>query len=202
MATMFFNPHPIIKLMNIRIFTSILVACTFAFAPAHAQNGELALKANDRVTISIGGIPDNEVPQISKVYTISDNGTVNLLHIGEVRAAGLKPSSLQRAIEQTYVAREIYTRPTVTVSTDDSAATARMIYVISGCNKNGPVPWNSGMTILKAVGAAGGFSAFGKPSKTKLIRDGVTTEINLKDISANPARDIKLQPEDQIIVPE
>ncbi|WP_395744009.1 polysaccharide biosynthesis/export family protein [Prosthecobacter sp.] len=188
--------------MNTRILLSCIAACLCAVATASAQNGELALKANDRVTISIGGIPDNEVPQISKVYTISDNGTVNLLHIGEVRAAGLKPSTLQRTIEQTYVAREIYTRPTVTVSTDDSAMTARMVYVISGCAKNGPIPYNTGMTVLKAIGSAGGFSPFAKPSKTKLIRNGTTTEINLKDISADPSRDIKLQPEDQIIVPE
>lgn len=188
--------------MNLRKILLALAAFGLLVAAARAQNGEIALKANDRVTISIGGIPDNEVPQISKVYTISDNGTVNLLHIGEVRAAGLKPSSLQRSIEQTYVAKEIYTRPTVTVSTDDSAATSRMVYVISGCAKNGPIPYNSGMTILKAVGAAGGFTPFAKPSKTKLIRDGVTTEINLKDISTNPSRDVKLQPEDQILVPE
>lgn len=188
--------------MNLRKILLALAAFGLLVAAARAQNGEIALKANDRVTISIGGIPDNEVPQISKVYTISDNGTVNLLHIGEVRAAGLKPSSLQRSIEQTYVAKEIYTRPTVTVSTDDSAATSRMVYVISGCAKNGPIPYNAGMTILKAVGAAGGFTPFAKPSKTKLIRDGVTTEINLKDISANPSRDVKLQPEDQILVPE
>jgi protein involved in polysaccharide export with SLBB domain len=89
-------------------------------APCLRTSGELPLKANDRVTISIGGIPDSEVAQISKVYTISDNGTVNLLYIGEVRAAGLKPSTLQRTIEQTYIAREIYTRPTVTVSIDDA----------------------------------------------------------------------------------
>lgn len=188
--------------MNSRIFLCLFAACVCAFSPASAQNGELALKANDRVTISIGGIPDNEVPQISKVYTISDNGTVNLLHIGEVRAAGLKPSTLQRAIEETYKAREIYTRPTVTVTTDDSATTTRMIYVISGCNKNGPIAYNTGMTILKAIGSAGGFSPFAKPSRTKLIRNGVTSEVNLKDISSDPSRDIKLQPEDQIIVPE
>ncbi len=35
-----------------------------------------------------------------------------------------------------------------------------------------------------------------------IIRNGVTTEVNLKDISADPRRDIPLQPEDQIIVPE
>lgn len=188
--------------MNLRKIIIALAVFGLLLAAANAQNGELALKANDRVTLSIGGIPDSEVAQIKGTYTVSDNGTINLLYIGEVRAAGLKPSSLQRTIEQTYIAREIYTRPTVTVSTDDSAATARMVYIISGCAKNGPVPWNSGMTILKAVGAAGGFTPFAKPSKTKLIRNGATTEVDLKNISANPARDIKLQPEDQIIVPE
>lgn len=188
--------------MKERILSCLLGPLILALSSAHAQNGELALKANDRVTISIGGIPDNEVPQISKVYTISDAGTVNLLHIGEVKAAGLKPSLLQRAIEQTYVAREIYTRPTVTVSIDGDAATARMVYVISGCARNGPVPYSNGMTILKAVGVAGGFTPFAKPSKTKLIRNGITTEVDLKNISANPSRDIPLQPEDQIIVPE
>ncbi|MFO1484923.1 MAG: polysaccharide biosynthesis/export family protein [Verrucomicrobiaceae bacterium] len=188
--------------MNLRKILFALAIFGLLLAAAHAQNGELALKANDRVTLSIGGIPDSEVAQIKGIYTVSDAGTINLLYIGEVRAAGLKPSMLQRSIEQTYIAREIYTRPTVTVSIDGDAATARMVYVISGCAKNGPIPYNNGMTILKAVGSAGGFTPFAKPSKTKLIRNGVTTEVNLKDISANPSRDIPLQPEDQIIVPE
>lgn len=188
--------------MNLRFLLTLLVTCMALLATARGQNGELALKSNDRVTIAIGGIPDSEVAQIRGTYTISDAGTINLLYIGEIRAAGMKPSTLQRSIEQTYISREIYTRPTVTVSIDGDAATARMVYVISGCNKNGPVPYSPGMTILKAVGVAGGFSPFAKPSKTKLLRNGVTSEVNLKDISANPSRDIKLQPEDQIIVPE
>ncbi len=187
--------------MHLRL-TFLILAVSGMLAGAHAQNGELALKANDRVTVSIGGIPDSEVAQIKGTYTVSDAGTINLLYIGQVRAAGSKPSTLQSTIEQLYISKEIYTRPTVTVSIDGDAATARMVYVISGCNKNGPVPYSPGMTILKAVGVAGGFSPFAKPSKTKLLRNGVTNEVNLKDISANPSRDIKLQPEDQIIVPE
>lgn len=192
---------PSTPMKHLRHLLSIATVCALAFTSAQAQNGELALKSNDRVTVSIGGIPDGEVAQIKGIYTVSDAGTINLLYIGEIRAAGMKPSSLQRSIEQTYISREIYTRPTVTVSIDE-AATARMIYVISGCMKNGPVPYSPGMTILKAVGVAGGFSPYAKPSKTKLLRNGITSEVNLKDISANPSRDIKLQPEDQIIVPE
>jgi protein involved in polysaccharide export with SLBB domain len=180
-----------------------LTALVLASLSLRAQNSELALKTNDRVTVNISGIPDNEIAQIRGVYTVSDNGTINLAHIREVRAAGMKPSSLQRAIEQAYVSQEIYTRPTVTVSIDGGdAATARMVYVISGCTRNGPVPYSAGMTVLKAVGAAGGFNPFAKPSRTKVIRNGQTFEVNLKDISSDPSKDVKLQPEDQIIVPE
>jgi polysaccharide export outer membrane protein len=199
---MFFERSITVLPMNSFQILRTLAVLAVLTAVGWSQNSELALKANDRVTVSIGGIPDSEVAQIRGTYTISDAGTINLLYIGEVRAAGMKPSMLQRSIEQTYIAREIYTRPTVTVSIDGDAATARMVYVISGCNKNGPVPYSPGMTILKAVGVAGGFTPFAKPSKTKLIRNGTTTEVNLKDISADPSRDIKLQPEDQIIVPE
>ena len=184
--------------------THLLILITFLLGSliAPAQNGELALKAGDRVTITIAGVPDNEIAQISKVYTVADNGTINMPYIREVRAQGVKPSSLQRAIEQTYVTQEIYTRPTVTVSIDGGDATTRLVYVISGCVKNGPVPYNNGMTLMKAIGVAGGFSPFARPSKAKLIRSGQTSEIDLSKYSRDPSIDVKLQPEDQIIVPE
>lgn len=187
--------------MNLRKIIIALAVFGLLLAAANAQNGELALKPNDRVTLSIGGIPDSEVAQIKGIYTVSDSGTINLLYIGEVRAAGMKPSALQRTIEQTYKDREIYTRPTVTVSVDD-AATARFVYVVGGIKGNGTVPYSGSMTVLKAISAAGGFTPFAKPSKTKLMRNGQTFEINLKDISSDPSKDVKLQPEDQIIVPE
>jgi len=182
---------------------TLLVTFLLGTVFASAQNGEIALKSGDRITVTIAGVPDNEIVQISKVYTVADNGTINLPYIKEVRAQGVKPSSLQRTIEQTYVSQEIYTRPTVTVSIDaGDAATTRMVYVVGGIKGNGTVPYNNGMTVLKAISAAGGFSPFAKPSRTKLIRGGQTYEINLKDISSDPSKDMKLQPEDQIIVPE
>jgi protein involved in polysaccharide export with SLBB domain len=182
---------------------TLLVAFLLGTIIAPAQNGEIALKPGDRITVTIAGVPDNEIAQISKVYTVADNGTINLPYIKEVRAQNVKPSTLQRTIEQTYVSQEIYTRPTVTVSIDaGDAATTRMVYVVGGIKGNGTVPYNNGMTVLKAISAAGGFSPFAKPSKTKLIRGGQTYEINLKDISSDPSKDMKLQPEDQIIVPE
>lgn len=172
------------------------------------QSGEIPLSAGDNIVVSIGGIPDNEVAQINGTYPISDSGTINLLYIGQVRAAGLKPSSLQQSIEQTYISREIYTRPTVSVSVDTAGSpTSRPIYVVSGAERNGRLDYRPGMTLMMAIGEAGGPSRFGQMDEVKLIRthsDGkrYSSEHNLKRYSRDPSVDVMLQPGDQIIIPE
>lgn len=181
---------------------TLLASLLILAAPAlFAQSGELPLRPGDKITISIGAIPDNEVMQIKGVYTIGDNGTVNLLHIGEVRASGLKPSILQRTIEQTYIAREIYTRPNVLVSIDGGDATTRQIYV-TGVQKPGPVPFRQGMTMSQAVQFAGGPTPFSSMRKVRLTRANKTTEHNLSKGMGNPSIDVVLQPDDQINLPE
>ncbi|HYF35685.1 MAG TPA: polysaccharide biosynthesis/export family protein [Prosthecobacter sp.] len=181
---------------------TLLIFLLLLSAPAaFAQSGELPLRPGDKITISIGAIPDNEVMQIKGVYTISDNGTVNLLHIGEVRATGLKPSMFQRTIEQTYIAREIYTRPNVLVSIDGGDATTRQVYV-TGVQKPGPVPFRQGMTISRAIQFAGGPTPFSSMRKVRLTRGNRTTEHNLSKGMGNPSIDVMLQPDDQINLPE
>lgn len=170
----------------------------------NAQTGELPLRKGDRITVSVGGIPDNEIQQIRGVYTISDDGTIPLLYIGDVRAVGLKPSSLQRSIEQTYISQEIYTRPTVVVSIDGGESTATMRTVmITGVNKPGAVPYKQGMTISQAIMTAGGPTPFGSMKKVKLIRSGKAPTVhNLSSNTGDPSVDVQVQPDDQIIVPE
>lgn len=172
-----------------------------------AQSGELPLRPSDKISISIGGVPADEAVSISKTYTISDTGSINLLHINEIKAAGMKPSQLQKRIEEAYKAAEIYTHPTVTVSMDSTADSARVVYVNSGCMKNGPVPYRTGLTLMQAIGSAGGPTAFAKTTKTQLTRTSIsgqrTTSVHdLKKIARSPSLDVSLQPDDQIIIPE
>lgn len=189
--------------MIMKTLLSLLAAATVALPCAQAQTGELPLRPGDRITIAVGAIPDNEVAQIRGVYTVSDNGTINLLHIGEVRAVGLKPSTLQRSIEQTYISKEIYTRPNVLVSIDSVGdATMRQV-TVTGVNKPGGVPYQQGMTLSRAIMSAGGPTAFGNMKKVKLLRSGrAPTLHNLGTGIGNPAVDVQVQPDDQIIVPE
>jgi polysaccharide biosynthesis/export protein len=173
-----------------------LLAFLFLLAAAFAQGGEFPLRSGEKINISIGGVWGTEVAQIKGVYTIGDNGTINLLHIGEVRASGLTPSKLQRAIEQAYVAAEIYVRPNVLVSVDD-AVCLRPVYV-TGVQKPGVVPFRQGMTLSQAVQFAGGPTAFTSMRHVRLIRLNKTTDHNLATGMGNPDIDVVLQPDDQI----
>lgn len=188
-----------------RWLLALLLALLTLRAPA--QNTELPLSPGDRISITIGGVLPEEVPQISKTYTISDSGTINLLHIQEVRAAGLKPSALQRAIENAYKSQEIYTNPTVTVSIDSPMGeTGRQVYV-SGVVQPGPKPFKPGLTAYQAIMAGGGPTPYASLKKARIVRtnaDGTrqTIAVDLSKYSSNPAVDVPLQPEDQVIVPE
>ncbi len=190
-----------------RTFLHFLLAVLLPAAGLRAQNSEIPLRPGDRIAITIGGVLSEEVPQISKVYTVSDSGTISLLHINEVRAAGLKPSGLQRAIESAYKNQEIYTNPVVTVSIDAvNDQTARQVYV-SGVNQPGPKPYKPGMTAGQAIMAGAGPTPYANLKKTRVIRthnDGSrqTIAVDLSKYSSNPSVDVPLQPEDQVIVPE
>ncbi len=189
--------------------TSAILCASLLLLPAilRAQGGETLLRSNDKVMISIAGVQPEEVASISKTYTISDSGKINLLHIGEVTAAGLKPSILQKKIEDAYKAAEIYTHPTVTVSMDATADGARQVSVISGCVQNGAVPYRSGLTLLDAIGARGGPSPYAKTTRAQIIRTSAsgqraTTVHDLKKITKGQEPDVPLMPDDKIIIPE
>lgn len=179
-----------------------LLTLAFGTTVLRAQNGELALQPSEKIAISIGGVPTDEAVSISKTYSISDAGTINLLHINEVKASGLKPSQLQKRIEEAYRAAEIYTHPTVTVTAVETGEGQRLVYVNSGCQKNGPVPYRPGLTLMQAIGTAGGPTTFAKVSRTQLVRQRSTTIHDLKRISKDASLDVQLQPNDQISIPE
>jgi polysaccharide biosynthesis/export protein len=185
------------------LFYFLATLALLLHSASSALAGELPLRPADRITISVGAIPDNEVAQIKGVYTVSDNGTINLLHIGEVRAVGLTPSALQRSIEQTYISREIYTRPNVLVSIDSMGGQDSRQVMVIGVNKPGAVEYKQNMTLSQAIMTAGGPTPFGSMKKVKLVRAGrAPTVHNLSSGTGNPSVDVQVQPNDQIIVPE
>lgn len=176
----------------------LALLCALALViPASGQDA--VLRAGDQIEIRLGGVPPEEVSQVTGVYTIDGDGFINLPHIGKVRAAGATQSQLQNAIESTYKSKEIYTNPSITLAVPN---TARFVDVGGDVRAQQRVPFTADLTVLGAITAAGGFTEYADQSKVKLLRDGKVIMINIKEVRKDPTKDLKLKPGDKIQVPQ
>lgn len=182
--------------MNIKLFIG---AIAFVLLSATLPAQDAVLRAGDSLEIRIGGVPAEEVQQVSGTYTIDGDGYVNLPHIGKVRAAEATQSELQRSIESAYISRQIYTNPSITLTIPNMAR-----FVNTGGEVKAPqrVPFTADLTLLGAISASGGFTDFADQGKVRLLRDGKVTIVNVKEVRKDPEKDIRLKPGDRIEVPQ
>jgi polysaccharide export outer membrane protein len=82
-------------------------------------------------------------------------------------------------------------------------------FVYGEVMRPGVYPLEEGITVLKAISIAGGFSRFGSASRVKVLRtnpEGAgyeTIKVNLKAVvDGAPDQDVILQPEDTVVVSE
>ena len=182
----------------ILLLVSILVP-----ARSHAQGVEQALRAGDSIIVKLSGVPTDEITVVSNTYDVSDKGTINLPHIGEVHAAGIKPSVLQKNIEAAYKSADIYTHPTiqVTMNTTGGNLGTQVIYVSGEVKMPKAVAITPGMTVADTITAAGGPTDFGNMRKVKFMRGGVSRVLDLKKADG-PDAQIPVQPGDKVHVPQ
>lgn len=185
-----------------RILLILFTLLTLLRQGIHAQGTELPLGRGDQIGVSISGIPPEEMMQIKNNYRISDKGTISLLYLGEVTAAGMKPSDLERKIESLYKSKEIYTHPTVTISVDTGTIADRVVFVSGEVTKVGPVPFRPGLTASRAISSAGGGTPFAKLSKVKLVRGGQVVGVLDLSKGGNADSATQLQPDDELVVPD
>lgn len=149
-------------------------------------------KSGDPVVIYLRGIypKDEAVEDI-----IDEDGNVTLPLIGDITAAGKSTSQLEADITRLYIDGGYYRTVTVNVVMPSP------FYFIRGeVRAPGRFPVVSGVTILQAIAAAGGYTEFANPRKVQLIRGKTTTPVNMRDIERNPERDIRLESGDVIVV--
>ena len=177
-----------------------LLACLCALSLVIPASGQDAvLRAGDQIEIRLGGVPAEEVSQVTGIYTIDGDGFINMPHIGKVRAAGATQSQLQSAIESTYKFQQIYTNPSITLAVPN---TARFVDVGGDVRSQKRVAFTADLTVLGAITDAGGFTEYAKQTDVKLLRDGKVIVVNIKDVRKDPTKDIKLKPGDKIQVPQ
>jgi len=177
----------------------LAVLSTLAIISQSAFAQDALLRSGDIVELRLGGVPPEEVQQVSGQYTIDGDGYVNLPHIGKIRADQATQSELQRSIESAYRSQQIYTNPSVTLTIPNTAR-----FVNTGGEVKAPqrVPFTADLTLLGAIRASGGFSEFADQKKVRLLRDGKVTIVNVRDVRKDPEKDIRLKPGDRIEVPQ
>src|SRR4051812_27681692 len=145
----------------------------------HAQSAESTLRNGDSIIVKISGVPPEEITVVSTSYDIGDNGTINLPYIGEIKAAGMRPSTLQKNIEAAYKKADIFTHPTIQVTGNKDAAT-QVIFVSGEVKTPSRISMTPGMTVVGSITAAGGFTDFASPKRVKLIRNGRSQELDCR----------------------
>ena len=152
------------------------------------------LKPGDAVVINFTGISD---PPPGQQDRIREDGIITLPYIGSVQAAGKTRAELQQEITDLYVPR-FYRRLDVTVNPD-----VRYIYISGEVKIPSRHAYMGGMTVLKAITTAGGFTDFANIKKVQLLRANQTKpiEVNCKEARENSGLDLPVYPDDTIHVP-
>lgn len=151
------------------------------------------LRPGDPVLIYLRGIlpRDDEVQDI-----VDEKGYVTLPYIDDVMASGKTVSELERHIQQVYIEREIYRSVTVNV-----VMPSQSFFVQGEVRAPQRYPLVTGMTILQAIAAAGGYNDYADPRRVTLTRAGIARTINMRDIERDPKLDVMIESGDVIRVP-
>ena len=164
------------------------------------EPGTARLRVGDAFDLRLGGAPAQFTQEFSGPYTVAQDGSVNVPYIGEIKAAGLTSTQLERAIQTRLVGGKIFTTPTVIISLSQ---VARFVSVTGGVRAPSRVQWTPALTLTTAISGAGGFGEFARQKGIRIIRGGqVIGTYNWKDVNLDPTRDPKVLPGDQVNVPE
>ncbi|MEI6032686.1 MAG: polysaccharide biosynthesis/export family protein [Verrucomicrobiae bacterium] len=185
-------------MMTIKMIARVLLALILGAAGTLGAQ-DAALRAGDQIEIRIGGVPSEDISQITGIYTVDGDGYINMPHIGKVHAAGATQSQLQGSIESAYKSQQIYTNPSITLAVPNAA---RFVEVSGDVRAPQRVPFTADLTVLGAITGAGGFTEYADQSKVSLTSEGKVFLVNVKDVRKNPAKDIKVKPGDKVYVPQ
>lgn len=175
--------------------------------PAFAQNStddleQYKLRPTDVVKIKV-----HEQDDLNTTARITQDGHITFPLLGKVKAAGLTVQELESQIKRSLEADYLVSAQ---VGVFIAEYHPRQFSVLGEVNSPGKfdMPTEKDVTLLEAVAMAGGFTKDADITKTMVMRtkDGQkeTIKINAKEITekGQKGKDIVIEPEDVIVVPE
>lgn len=185
----------------IRKFILMLAALAAALAPLPSRCAE-----GDRSSGVIGHMDNVEIrvfreDDLTTRGQLSPDGTINMPLIGAVRLEGLTTDQAAAAIKRK-LADGYLVKPEVSVSIE--ARIRKTVTVLGQAQRPGvfELPAHRRLTLVEAIGMAGGMTRIANAKKVTLKRGGEVRVLNLKDIAAGNGSDLSLQDGDVITIPE
>jgi polysaccharide export outer membrane protein len=143
-------------------------------------------------------------PELSKTIPVRSDGKISLPLVGEMQAAGRTPLQLEGDI--TAKLRSFINTPEVSVLVQQ--VNSMKFNILGEVAKPGSYSVSAAPTVMDAIAAAGGFRDFAKKSGVYVLRKGpdghqIKLNFNYKDFvkGKNPEQNVKLEPNDSVIVP-
>ena len=194
--------------MNVKLFLIIAamvgaLAALTSVAPGQIPAGGRASGTISRMdTVEIRVFREEELTTMGQ---LSPDGTISMPLVGAVKMAGLTTDQAAAAI--TARLKDGYlVNPQVSVTIE--ARVRRSITVLGQVQNAGvfELPANRQLTVVEAIGMAGGATRIANTKKITLKRNSggkaQVTTLNLKDITSGKAADIPLRDGDVLTIPE
>jgi polysaccharide biosynthesis/export protein len=142
----------------IRCLLAVVISFWVMRDRAAAQSvtlSEYRMAAGDKIGITVFGQPD-----LSDEPTVDHDGNIRLVLIGDIRAARLSLSELERSIEEA-LAKGYVKRPKVSAK----ITAYRPIHVLGMVRTPGLYPYQQGQSVFAAVMRAGGMGTSDQPGQ-------------------------------------
>ncbi len=140
--------------------------------------------------------------KLPREYEVGTDGLLSFPYMDPIRVQGLEPRQIAMAIRDGLVTSKFLVAPQVQVKV--KAFNSKKIQVIGQVAKQGPQPYQDGMTLVQAISAAGWFTPLADTNHVQLIRQtaqgAVNAVVSVDAITDNARADIKLQQGDTIKV--
>lgn len=181
------------------MFKKIIIAISLLAPLLSAQVKEGSSGVIGRMdTVEVRVFREDELTTRSQ---LSRDGTISIPLIGAVRIEGLTTDQASAAIARRL--RDGYlVRPEVSVSIE--ARIRRTVTILGQAQRPGvfEIPAHRSLTLVEAIGLAGGTTRIANEKKLTLKRGGKVFSVNLKDITSGKGQDIPLADGDTITIPE
>ncbi len=191
-----FRPFSGIVGLALAVAVMALGGATTAFAKDKAlvraleqsSLAEYILGPNDRVRVTVFGEDD-----LTGEYQVDTTGFVSLPLIGEVKASGLTLREFENGVEDQYGDGYL-----VSPRVSAEVINYRPFFIVGEVTDAGQYPFEPGMTIIKAISTAGGYTYRANRRRVYVLR----REVNEEEVEVPADSDLRVMPGDVIRIPE